>query len=114
MKIITRLSLLLIMFSLLSISYLVTSVSAQNKDCTKKVSASEREECEKNNANPGSAAAGNTTQNKDCTKKVSASEREECEKNNANPGSSAAGQNKCFMFGPGTEDRIKCDKGSAR
>ena len=60
MKRITRLSLVLIMFSLFSISYLVTSVSAQNTDCKQLASAHEREQCEKNNAAPGSAAAKNT------------------------------------------------------
>ena len=60
MKNITRWSLALIMFSLFLVSYLVTSVSAQNTDCMQHPAGSTaRDNCqENNNAAPGSAAAG--------------------------------------------------------
>jgi hypothetical protein len=64
MKGITRLSLALIMFSLFSISYLVTSVSAQKaSDCMNHPAGSAaRTMCMNKYAAPGSAAAGHMNQ----------------------------------------------------
>jgi hypothetical protein len=76
MKSITRLSLALIMFSLFSISYIVTSVSAQGFA----------------GGAPGSAAAGNMNQAEDCMQHpASTPARENCQNRNAAPGSAAAG-----------------------
>ena len=84
MKSITRLSLVLMIFYLLSVSYLVTSVSAQNTDCTQQASAHDREQCEKNNAAPGSAAAGHMNSGgNDCMNHPAGSAaRTSCEKRN--------------------------------
>jgi hypothetical protein len=117
MKNITRWSLALIMFSLFLVSYLVTSVSAQNTDCMQHPAGSTaRDNCqENNNAAPGSAAAGNTTssggisnwikgglkalgigagsEGNNCMQHpVGSAARDNCqENNNAAPGSAAAG-----------------------
>ena len=93
MKSFTRLSLGLIIFSLFSISYLVTSVSAD--PCMEEPAGPARDNCHQNsNPAPGSAAAGNYQ--------------------GGAPGSAAAGHmnsggNDCMQHPAGSAARTTCE-----
>ena len=93
MRHITRLSLALMMFSLFSVSYLVTSVSAD--PCMEEPAGPARDNCHQNsNPAPGSAAAGHMNSGgNDCMQHPAGPARDTCFQNSNPASGSAAARN---------------------